>query len=54
MMAKPKTPRNRAKETIIRLGEEYPGSAKELCARETPAFVNGILGHVQRDRTARA
>ena len=32
MMAKPKTPKNRAKETIIRLGEEYPGSAKELCA----------------------
>ena len=31
-MAKPKTPKNRAKETIIRLGEEYLGSAKELCA----------------------
>jgi len=31
-MAKPKTPKNRAKETIVRLGEEYPGSAKELCA----------------------
>ena len=31
-MAKPKTPKNRAKETIVRLGEEYPGNAKELCA----------------------
>ena len=28
--------------------------AKELCAAEAPAFLNGILGSVQRDRAARA
>jgi endonuclease-3 len=31
-MPKPKTPKNRAKETIVRLGAEYPGTATELCA----------------------
>ena len=34
--------------------DEAVESAKELCAVEAPAFVNGILGSVQRDRTARA
>jgi len=28
----PRTPRGRAKETIARLAEEYPGTAAELCA----------------------
>jgi endonuclease III len=30
-MARPRTPRGRARETMVRLAEEYPGSAKELC-----------------------
>jgi transcription antitermination protein NusB len=34
--------------------DEAVESAKELCAAEAPAFVNGILGAVQRERTARA
>jgi N utilization substance protein B len=34
--------------------DEAVESAKELCAAEAPAFVNGILGSVQRDRTAPA
>jgi endonuclease III len=28
----PRTPKGRARETIARLGAEYPGSARELCA----------------------
>src|ERR1700686_3790743 len=31
-MAKPRTPKGRARETAARLAREYPGSAKELCA----------------------
>jgi endonuclease III len=31
-MAKPRTPKGRARETAARLAVEYPGSAKELCA----------------------
>ena len=31
-MAKPRTPKGRAKLTIERLAERYPGTAKELCA----------------------
>ena len=31
-MGIPRTPRGRAKETIARLAEEYPGTAAELCA----------------------
>lgn len=31
-MATPRTPKGRARETLARLGEEYPGTAKELCA----------------------
>ena len=31
-MAKPKTPKGRARATIARLAEEYPGTAKDLCA----------------------
>src|SRR3954469_3901886 len=34
--------------------DEAVEAAKELCATETPAFLNGILGTVQRDRAARA
>jgi N utilization substance protein B len=34
--------------------DEAIESAKELCAAEAPAFVNGILGAVQRERTAPA
>jgi N utilization substance protein B len=34
--------------------DEAVESAKELCAAEAPAFINGILGTVQRDRTAPA
>ena len=34
--------------------DEAVEAAKELCAAETPAFLNGILGSVQRDRAARA
>ena len=34
--------------------DEAIEAAKELCAREAPAFVNGILGSVQRERTANA
>jgi len=31
-MARPRTPKGRAKEVVRRLAEEYPGSARELCA----------------------
>ena len=31
-MAKPRTPKGRARETAARLAVEYPGTAKELCA----------------------
>ena len=31
-MARPRTPRGRARRTLDRLGEAYPGDAKELCA----------------------
>jgi endonuclease III len=31
-MAKPRTPKGRARETAARLALEYPGSARELCA----------------------
>jgi len=31
-MAKPRTPKGRARETAARLGAEYPGTAAELCA----------------------
>ena len=34
--------------------DEAVEAAKELCAAEAPAFVNGILGSVQRDRAAPA
>jgi transcription antitermination protein NusB len=34
--------------------DEAVETAKELCAAEAPAFVNGILGSVQRDRAAPA
>jgi N utilization substance protein B len=34
--------------------DEAVEAAKELCAAEAPAFLNGILGSVQRDRTAPA
>jgi N utilization substance protein B len=34
--------------------DEAVESAKELCAAEAPAFLNGILGSVQRDRAAPA
>jgi N utilization substance protein B len=34
--------------------DEAVEATKELCAREAPAFVNGILGSVQRERTANA
>ena len=37
-MARPRTPKGRARETAARLGVEYPGSARELCELdfETP------------------
>ncbi len=31
-MARPRTPKGRANETVARLAVEYPGTAKELCA----------------------
>ena len=31
-MARPRTPKGRARETAVRLADEYPGSAQELCA----------------------
>jgi N utilization substance protein B len=34
--------------------DEAIESAKELCAAEAPAFLNGILGSVHRDRAAPA
>ena len=34
--------------------DEAVEAAKELCSAEAPAFVNGILGSVQRDRAAPA
>ena len=34
--------------------DEAVEAAKELCATETPAFVNGILGSIHRERTAQA
>ena len=34
--------------------DEAVEAAKELCAREAPAFVNGILGAVHRQRAASA
>ena len=33
-MAKPRTPRGRARETIARLADEYPGDEVDLCALE--------------------
>jgi endonuclease-3 len=30
-MARPRTPKGRARETMVRLADEYPGTAKELC-----------------------
>jgi N utilization substance protein B len=34
--------------------DEAIEAAKELCSAEAPRFVNGILGTVQRERTAKA
>ncbi len=34
--------------------DEAVEAAKELCGRDTPGFVNGILGAVQRERAAAA
>jgi N utilization substance protein B len=34
--------------------DEAIEAAKELCAREAPSFVNGILGAVERERAASA
>jgi N utilization substance protein B len=34
--------------------DEAIEAAKELCSAEAPKFVNGILGTVQRERTAKA
>ena len=34
--------------------DEAVETAKELCAAEAPAFLNGILGSVQRDRATPA
>ena len=34
--------------------DEAVETAKELCSRDAPAFVDGILGSVQRDGVARA
>ena len=31
-MARPRTPKGRARETVVRLATEYPGTATELCA----------------------
>jgi endonuclease-3 len=31
-MARPRTPKGRARETVLRLGEEYPGDERDLCA----------------------
>jgi endonuclease-3 len=31
-MAGPRTPKGRARETVVRLAEAYPGTARELCA----------------------
>ena len=31
-MAKPRSPKGRARQTLVRLAEEYPGYARELCA----------------------
>src|SRR5262249_52692174 len=33
-MARPRTPKGRARETCVRLAAEYPGTPKELCALE--------------------
>ncbi len=30
-MARPRTPKGRARETMVRLAEEYPGEARDLC-----------------------
>jgi endonuclease-3 len=38
-VARPRTPKGRARETVARLAEEYPGTARELCAlRHDDAF----------------
>ncbi|MEA2827041.1 MAG: endonuclease [Actinomycetota bacterium] len=31
-MARPRTPKGRARETVLRLAEEYPGDERDLCA----------------------
>jgi endonuclease III len=31
-MARPRTPKGRARETVVRLAEEYPGDERDLCA----------------------
>lgn len=54
-MAKPRSPKGRARETMVRLAAEYPGEAKELCAleHETPfqLLVATILSAQSTDET---
>jgi endonuclease-3 len=54
-MAKPRTPKGRARETMIRLATEYPGTAKELCELDfnTPfqLLVATILSAQSTDKT---
>ncbi len=54
-MARPRTPKGRARETMVRLAKEYPGTAKDLCELdfETPfqLLVATILSAQSTDRT---
>ena len=54
-MARPRTPKGRARETMVRLADEYPGSAKELCELDHrnpfELLVATILSAQSTDRT---
>src|ERR1700730_661920 len=54
-MAKPRSPRGRAREVVARLADEYPGTARELCELdyETPfqLLVATILSAQSTDKT---
>ena len=57
-MARPRTPKGRARETMIRLAVEYPGTAKELCELDHhdsfELLVATILSAQSTDRTVNA
>jgi endonuclease-3 len=57
-MGRPRAPKGRARETMVRLAEEYPGTARELCELEFrnpfELLVATILSAQSTDRTVNA